>query len=236
VQVHKTKAELALEGFREAILRGQIRAGERVTLAQLSTTLGMSVTPIREAIRALEAEGLVTNEPHRGVTVNDLTLADAEELYMLRAPMESLATRLAVPLLNEHDIGRLDDLIADMERAVERGDDAGLSRANGDWHFFIYSASRTKHVLKNILRLWMPYHWSSPNFWNPDQRDESLREHAAIMDAIRARDADAASRLMHDHISHAHGRLLRRLRGGEVETSTLAMPADISLEELLADD
>lgn len=207
---HRTKTELAAAGIREAILHGELPPGQRATLAQLSERFGMSVTPIREAIRLLEAEGLVTNEPHRGVTVNELTAADFDELCMLRAMAESLATRLAVPHLTQADLERLEALHATLERAVARQDDALLTQANADWHFDLYAAARTRYLAKSIERLWMPFHRSG--LWVANRREASLREHDAIMKAIRARDADEAARLMHEHITRIHLAIIEHLR------------------------
>ncbi len=101
---HKTKTELALEAIREAIMEGRMRPGARLTLAQLSDVLGMSITPIREAIRVLEADGLVSYEAHKGIWVTDLTADQSRELTLLRARLEGLATELAVPKLTDGSI------------------------------------------------------------------------------------------------------------------------------------
>ena len=109
---YRTKVDLALEGLQQAILSGGIQPGARLTVAQLSEQLDMSATPIREAIRLLEADGIITNEPHRGATVVDLSASDAEELYLIRAAVESLATRLAVANLSDADVAHLWELHA----------------------------------------------------------------------------------------------------------------------------
>jgi DNA-binding GntR family transcriptional regulator len=205
VRAHRTKTELAVEGLREAVAGGDLRPGERVTLAQLSALLGMSATPIREAIRLLEAEGLVVNEPHRGVTINAVTAEDAAELCLLRAATESLATRLAVPRLTADDLRDLEELHRRLAEAVARGDDDALTEANAEWHLRIYRAARTRVILPFVERLWMPLHASG--LWVAEQRTQSVDEHAAVMEALRARDADAAARLMHDHIVSVHDSL-----------------------------
>lgn len=225
--IHKTKTEVALERVREAILRGDLKPGERLTLPQLSTALGMSSTPIREALRALEAEGLVKSEPHRKFVVANLTAADADEIYMLRAPMESLATRLAVNRLTEDDLEQLESLHSEMARAAADHDDARLTRANADWHLTLYAASDRKHLVRLILQLWMPFHWSGR--WLGQRRAESLAEHGRIMDAIRARDADNAARLMHEHITNVHLSILPYLRSGGSLTDLAATPAPADL-------
>jgi DNA-binding GntR family transcriptional regulator len=198
VAQHRTKSELALEAMREGIFAGAILPGARLTIAELSELLGMSSTPIREAIRVLEADGLVVYEPHRGVWVRTLTVAQAEELGLLRAPMEGLATRLAVPNLDAGDVAHLEELQEQMAGAARVTDDATLTRANAEWHRHIYAAAGTTFVFRHIMRLWMPYPWT--RVWDSARREAALVQHAEILAAIRFGDAVRAGELMHDHI------------------------------------
>lgn len=195
---HRTKGELALDAVRQAILVGDIRPGARLSIAELSELLEMSSTPIREAIRVLEADGLVVYEPHRGVWVRTLTAAEAEELALLRAPMEGLATRLAVPNLDLEDVARLEELQAEMIEAVRAVDDPAMTRANAEWHRHIYAAAGTTFVFRHIMRLWIPYPWT--RLWDSGRREASLAQHEEILAAIRFGDAERAGELMHDHI------------------------------------
>jgi DNA-binding GntR family transcriptional regulator len=195
---HRTKSELALDAMRQGILAGDIRPGARLSIIELSELLGMSSTPIREAIRVLEADGLVVYEPHRGVWVRSLTVAEAEELALLRAPMEGLATRLAVPHLDDRDLGRLEGLQEEMVEAARVTDDASMTRANAEWHRHIYAAAGTTFVFRHIMRLWMPYPWT--RVWDNSRREAALVQHEEILAAIRSGQAERAGELMHDHI------------------------------------
>ena len=217
---YQTKVDLAFEGLQQAILTGVIKPGERLTIAQLSEQLDMSSTPIREAIRLLEADGVITNEPHRGSTVVDISPEDAQELYLIRAPVESLATRLATPHLSSVDIERLLELHRNMGAAVESEDDEALTQANASWHLYIYSASNATYLPRLILRLWMPFRWGG--LWVPERRQQAYREHTEIMEALQARDADVAARLMFDHIDGARELIVNHLRDSAAAGS---MPA-----------
>lgn len=210
---YRTKVDLALEGIQQAILSGVIQPGARLTMAQLSEELGMSATPIREAIRLLEADGIITNEPHRGATVVDLTADDAEELYHIRAAVESLATRLAVPRLTDADLEHLAELHAQMKSALDARDEDLLTRANASWHLHLYSASGTNYLLKLILRLWMQSRWG--RLWVPERAAQSVSEHEAIYEALLRRDGDAAAQLMFEHIDHARELVVAHLRSDE---------------------
>jgi DNA-binding GntR family transcriptional regulator len=195
---HKTKTELALEAIREAIMEGRVQPGARLTLAQLSNVLGMSITPIREAVRVLEADGLVSYEAHRGIWVTDLTPEQSKELTLLRARLEGLATELAVSKLTEDDLRELEQLQRGMVAAAAERDDRAMTQANLDWHYRIYRAAETQFVLRQIFRLWIPYGWA--NIWHDELRAAAIRQHEEIHDAIAARDAELAGQLMYKHI------------------------------------
>lgn len=218
--VHKTKRELAIEGIRAAIFRGDVSPGSRLTVAELSEILGMSATPIREAIGVLEADGLIVSEPHRGIRVTQMTAAEAWELALLRAPMEGLATRLGVPNLTVADLDELAALQEEMVTAVDEGDDEALTQANAAWHRLIYAAGQTTFVFRHIMRLWIPYPWRT--IWGQRTRGQSLRQHAEIMAAIASGDADRAGELMHEHILTSCRAALDELQAREGDTALVA--------------
>lgn len=197
-KAHRTKGDLALDAIREAILAGDMSPGTRLTLAELSELLGMSATPIREAIRVLEADGLVTYEPHRGVWVRVLTPTEARELAVVRAALEGVATRLAVPHLTNGDVERLAELQEALRAAVAADDDEAVTMANADWHRTIYAAAGSSFVYQHVMRLWIPYPWT--RVWNTERKQASIAQHDEVLAAIRAGDADRAGELMHDHI------------------------------------
>jgi DNA-binding GntR family transcriptional regulator len=195
---HKTKTELALEAIRAAIMEGRMRPGARLTLTQLSNVLGMSITPIREAIRVLEADGLVSYEAHRGIWVTDLSSGQLKELTLLRSRLEGLATELAVPKLTQDDLDELDRLQRIMVEAAAARDDRALTQANLDWHSRIYQAADTQFVVRQIFKLWIPYGWA--NIWHDELRAAALRQHEEVHTAIAAGDAELAGQLMSKHI------------------------------------
>lgn len=211
---HRTKAVLAYDALRDAVLQGRIRPGERLTTMTLCSMLGMSSTPVREAIRRLEAEGLLVNEPHRGVTVNDLDGLDTDEFFAMRPPMESLATRLATPQLTPADLAALADIHAELEHAAAKRDDDELTSANARWHMTIYAACPKRAIVLLVQQLWMPFHWSSVRYWpmHDDLRKATVREHAEIMAALSNRDAERAGQLMREHITRVHEEVMRRQR------------------------
>lgn len=202
---------MAYETLRRHILDGTLAGGRRVTTADLCTLLEMSATPVREATRRLEAEGLVRNEPHRGVTVIDLAALDVDDFSGLRGQMEALATKHAVRELTAQDLTALQALHAEVELAASRADDRVLTSANVRWHMRIYSACPHKALVTLIQQLWMPFHWTGGHYWPTDGlRALTVRDHADVMEALLARDAELAGRRMHDHIDRVQGEIRRR--------------------------
>ena len=207
----QTKAVYAAESIRLAIRHGELAPGERIDMDALTTRLGMSPTPIREALRSLEAEGLVANEPHRGMRVADFPTAAAAELYLLRANLEGLATRLAVPRLTADGIAELRNLESLRRDAMTRGDIAESSDLNYQWHMGVYRpAMETSYLTEFISRLWNAFPWTTA--WKIRGRGQkSLEDHEAIMVAAAQSDASEASRLMEEHILRSKDAVLQLL-------------------------
>lgn len=197
---HMTKTALAVEALRGAILRGEIARDQPLTVGRVAAQLGMSPTPVREAMRTLQAEGLLRREPHHSVSVTQYTIKDIHDIFRLRADLESQAARLAVPRLSGDDLARLDALRAAMDRAAERQEIERLNQLNAEWHLLIYSAADNRVLLDVVQHLWKQFMWEG-NWITPERAARSLAQHAALAAAIRARDAELTDRLMHEHIA-----------------------------------
>jgi DNA-binding GntR family transcriptional regulator len=213
---HKTKTAFALEALREAIQSGEIQPGERITFASLADRLGMSITPVREAIRILDAEGFISYTPYLGMTVRDLSIRDAEEIYMMRALLEGVAVRQAIPRLTDDIIDRLLVLEKEMRDAFERGDTDQLAGSNARWHSLLYESSQTKYLHEFIMRLWAVFTWDT--IWViPGRTEQSIAQHHEIMEALVVRDAEKACQLMQEHILSGKDSVVEHLRrlGGE---------------------
>jgi DNA-binding GntR family transcriptional regulator len=216
-----TKTERATQALRDAILRGTITAGAQLTVGELAQQLGMSPTPVREAIRILQAEGLLTQTPHHTITAIAFTEHDIVDIFDLRAVLEALAVRLATPNLTEADFARLNAIHEQMRAAQLASDHPAVHQINAEWHITIYRASRNPFLVETIENLWRKFLWES--LWTvPTHTDTSLEQHAAIMAAMRARRADAAADLMAQHMAHGKETGVRffRQRQGKTEPDT----------------
>ncbi len=134
----RTKYREAYRAIQERILRGDFRPGQRVTIEVLARELGMSPTPVREALRQLEAEGVVTYRPHAGARLVDIDPKVYGELLSVRAVLEGWATALAAPRLSRATLVRLRELNRHMREAVQRGDLAAFDRLNRRFHRALY--------------------------------------------------------------------------------------------------
>ncbi len=197
-----TKTALAVDALRDAILRGDIAQTAPLTVTRLAAQLGMSPTPVREAIRTLQAEGLLRLEPHHSASVTQYSAKDIHDIFQLRADLESQATRLAVPNLTDAQIAELDDMQREMREVARRGDIERLNRLNANWHLLIYGAAENRVLLELVQHLWKKFMFEI-NWIQPDGAERSLEQHDRLLAAIHAHDADAAATAIRTHIQRA---------------------------------
>jgi DNA-binding GntR family transcriptional regulator len=195
-----TKTDAAFHALRQSIESGALKPGEHVRISTLLRDLGMSPTPIREALRLLQAEGLVEYEPHKGVVVASYAPADLDEIYSLRGVLEPLATERAAQLATGEELDRIraahEELVAAAQ--ARRIDAAHL---NAQWHWAVYEASHSGYLREFIRRLWSAIPVQA--VWVSTRSAESLHEHTEIVRALERRDAEEAGRLMRAHIRSA---------------------------------
>jgi DNA-binding GntR family transcriptional regulator len=215
---HQTKAELALQVLRQRIRTGELEPGQRLRLNDLTRELGMSPTPIREALRLLQADGLVLYHPHQGIVVAESSPEETEDVVRLRCLLEPLAMELAVPSLTPEQLRVLEDLHQKLLAAVDARHGSAISTSNASWHWAIYDACGSVHLRKFIRRLWDVYPWRT--MWAlPDRAEESAREHERIMDAIAVGDSELAADRLREHILSAQQSLLNRLESERSESA-----------------
>src|SRR5438552_11717144 len=137
---HRTMAEFALEQLREAIILGELPAGTPLRLDELARSLGMSISPIREAVRQLESLGLAKHVPHQGAKVLDFDIDELRDLFHVRLALESLALRRAAERFTDEDAEAARRNLERFDELSEAGDVRGTMRAHTDFHFSLYEA------------------------------------------------------------------------------------------------
>jgi DNA-binding GntR family transcriptional regulator len=194
--------EALVETLRDEIIRGDFVPGQYLRLEEIATRFDVSTMPVREALRDLEAEGLVTIFPHRGATVTQLSADELQDIYDIRVALEEMATRLAVPLVTEATLTELTTLVERMENHV--GDVATLVKLNHQFHLTLYAASGRKHLceLNRILR-YRVQHYLHVFIVEVQlgHLPQNQGEHLAILEACKRGDAEQAAAIMHDHVA-----------------------------------
>lgn len=194
----------AARSLREAILTGKIPPGTRLRQVQVATELGVSRTPLREALMKLEQEGLIELLPRGGVRVAVLNLDEAVELYDIREVLDGLAARLAAERITERGVRNLERHLERMEECLTHQDAHRWFVVHVAFHDEIFRASANGRLqtLSSVVRLsiqrFHPILLTTPN-----RLADAYREHREIFEAIRAHDPEAAEQAARAHIAHA---------------------------------
>jgi DNA-binding GntR family transcriptional regulator len=189
-----------LKLLRTDLITGHLTPGDQVVQETLAERYGVSRVPLREALRLLESEGLVTHEPHRGYFVTELTTGDLEEVYRLRAILETEAITAAVPNLSTSDINEIATLMAAAAAAADQADIAALTDANRDFHFAIFEASAMPRLVRLLRQLWDATDlYRSLYFAEHSNRVRVGDEHEHILAGLRNRDAQAVIAMHTQH-------------------------------------
>ena len=194
----RTAHEFVRESLRRAILRGDLSGGSRLIQGELATTLNVSTTPVREALRDLATEGLITLDRHRGGIVRELNWDDMEEINLVRKQLDPLTTRLACERLTEDQLYEAERLYERMATEQDLGDWVEL---NVRFHFIFEEAtgvSRLIGIMKGLEQSSAVY-VAQAQRWHPEIRRRANEQHRALIDACRDRDADTAIEVMSGH-------------------------------------
>jgi DNA-binding GntR family transcriptional regulator len=198
---------LLADRLRAAVRSGALAAGERINQDRVAQEAGVSHIPVREALRVLEAEGLVTFHPRRGFFVAALSVADAQDLGDLRAELEGLAARLAVPRAGAAD---LEAAREQLERSGRARSLAVWSEANWQFHRALYAPCGRPRLLETLEGLWRAADRYLRVVWQEAAwQGRSQEEHRAILAAFQARDAARAGRLVRRHVLAATRELIK---------------------------
>ena len=214
-----TAQDLVLTSMREAILTAALPPGTRLRQEKLAELFGTSRIPVREALRALEYEGLVTSMPRRGFTVTELDADDIEEVYDLRILLESHAVRLAVPLITDEDLQILEGLYAEMLAAVT-GDEQLAAREQ--FYSRLFSITGRPRLVAQISRLRQEIARSLR--WPTLQH--APEHHERFLEAIRAGDADGAAAQLASHYRRVAILIRRYLRDASAKDRVTMATAD----------
>ncbi|MDJ0995010.1 MAG: GntR family transcriptional regulator [Dinoroseobacter sp.] len=207
----KSQGQDAYVRLLEEIRTGKLTPGDRLLETELAARLGISRTPVREAIRQMEADGLVVHVPRSGARIRTLDYAEVNELYDMRAVLEGTAARLSARAASEVELAELDAINREMEAALNDMD--LLYRLNRQFHDALLNTARNRYLSKSVEGLKKTLLILGPSTMEEGERARlAVTEHADLIEALRARDGDKAEAAMRRHIDAAHQVRLRQLR------------------------
>ncbi|MEU7028327.1 GntR family transcriptional regulator [Streptomyces sp. NPDC046275] len=207
-----TAQQFVLAELRRAITTGELRPGDPIRQDALAARLDVSRVPLREALKALEAEGLVVHHVHRGYYVAELSLADLEEIYRIRRLLETEAVRTALVRAPDGLADALERVQEEVERAARAGDVTVMAEANRRFHFTLIEASGMPRLVRLITTLWDATDAYRALYYAEDpHRERAVHEHRAVVSAVAEGDEEAAVRWLDEHRDHAVAALRRVL-------------------------
>ncbi len=210
-----TKRDIIVESLRRQILAGELERGSRLRQDEVAAWFDASITPVREALHRMEAEGLVVSEAHRGVRVAGVDTDHLKGLYVSRMLLEPYAMRRAVPRISRHELRAAYALLDELEAAIDAGDADLRNRKTREFHFFFYDHCGLPGLVSEIASKWDAFPWDF-TLDSAERADQSHAEHHELIAAVRAVDEERAEVLLRDHIRNGFLRLAPRAFGREI--------------------
>ncbi len=199
----QTKEYQVAELLREKIIAGVVVRGQKLKQAEIAKLLNISITPVREALRLLEAQGYVRVSSHRGAVVAPFQIEQVDELFDLRLTLEGKLTAAAAKGLTPADLKVLIGLNDDIRDALSRGAQETVRGSNFRFHFRLYEQANMPHTLEFVRVLWAKYPFDLLGSI-PGRPVRVLDEHADLIKALQAKDPRKAMRAMQAHIASGH--------------------------------
>src|SRR5215470_1600286 len=190
-----SKSDMVTEVLRDLITDRQLSPGTPLRQRDLAEQFDVSYTPVREALRRLESEGLVVTDVHRGATVAHTESEELEENYRILAALEALAGSLAVAKMTDGDLAEIEALYREV--AACEPDDERLAELNRQFHFRVYECARSPMLLLLMRLLWRSFP-RGPQAGRPHQ--ESVRQHAELVGALTRRDEGQVAAIIREHV------------------------------------
>ena len=207
---YSSRGELVYKKLREAIEGGELKPGQRVMEVEVANWLKVSRTPVREALRRLESEGMLAVEPRMGLVVASLTREAMLELYVMREVLEGTAARLCARNASDLEIMELEEIVKREERL--QGDFEGLARHNKLFHDVVHRGAHNRYLEKSLAAVNDSMHLLGPSqMLLPERAKTAKAEHAELLDAIRKRDGEAAEEVARRHVRSAQQQRLKQL-------------------------
>ena len=205
--------ETICESLRDAIRRGILRPGERLMEIQVADELGVSRTPVREAIRKLEQEGYLVMMPRRGTYVANMSIRDVNEIFEIRTALESLSGGLAAERITAEELDKLQRLLVIIGGCMKEGNMEKIVAVDIEFHDLLYQAARNQRlvgIISNLREQLTRFRTLSMSY--PGRLEATLEEHKTMVDAIANGDVKEARRAAERHMEKAEKTLLKAMQ------------------------
>jgi DNA-binding GntR family transcriptional regulator len=214
---YKPLREVIFSTLREAIIIGELKPGERLMEVHLAEKMGVSRTPVREAIRKLELEGLVDMIPRKGAHVADLSIKDIMDVLEVRASLDALATSLAAERIQDDELKELNNVQMQFANYVERDNLQGSIKKDVEFHDIIYNSSRNDKLIQISSNLREQVQRFRVIYLKDFSSSKTLiKEHMDIYDAIRGRLPETAQKVAHRHIKNQEDTIIKAIKKNDV--------------------
>lgn len=208
--------DVVFNTLRQSILKGTLKPGQRLMEIHLAKQLGVSRTPVREAIRKLELEGLVVTLPRKGAEVAQITEKDLKDVVEVRCALETLAVELACRRITTAQIVQLKETVKEFEHVMKNGDVTVLAEIDEKFHDIIFAATENQRLMQmiNNLREQM-YRYRLEHLKDVKEHELLIKEHELIISALQKKDIQKAKETMIHHINKQIGSVSHALREGQ---------------------
>lgn len=209
---YKPLREVVFENIRKAIIEGALKPGERLMEIQLSEQLGVSRTPVREAIRMLELEGLVVMLPRKGAYVANISKKDLMDILEVRVGLEGLAAYCATDRMTKDHIKKLETISKELEEAVYKNDVETMLAKDEEFHTLIFEATGNKRLISMMINIWETvYRFRLMYMSDYSSAVNIVDEHKKIIEAFKKGKANLAEKLAKEHIELAQQFMIEKL-------------------------
>ncbi len=213
---YKPLREIVFESLREAIISGVLKPGERMMEIQLADEMGVSRTPVREAIRKLELEGFVVMIPRKGAYVAGISLKDIADVFEIRAALEGLAAGLAAERITEEELEEMERMMVRKAEIIENNDLESIVEVDTAFHDILFKASRNERLVQILSNLREQIQrFRTTSLAVPGRMKEALEEHRKIVEVLSERNVVLAQSLATEHIENAENVMLEALRNNQ---------------------
>ena len=222
---HRTIQQTVVQVLHDAITQGYLIPGQKLVYSEIAEQLNVSVTPVREAVKTLEAMGMVTIHPHRTAFVSYLTGEQLEQLYVLRTLLEGMATRYAVDRISPEGLAHLNHVYEELDRVIGvlNGDTnevtrseaiVSLRRLHDEFHVSLYAPCGNQYLLQmiDLLRGQVAIYWPVINRYDIARVNKSHFQHSEILDAYKEKKPGMAARLLRSHLEETVPWIVEHIR------------------------